>query len=962
MLGNAFQHALRVMRRRSATDTLRLDLPRSIQATAEKGGMPAFRFRAQTQPVDYLLLLDRQSAQNHRTQLFDAVFRALQAQELHIERFFYDSDLRVGFNEAYPDGLRISDMAQRYAQARLLVVGTGLQLLQPARARLEGWTEVFKNWPARALFSPRPPEEWGRAERRLAELFTVLPATLQSLAFWAEETEQGDDARFERWREHVQDAPAAIFQPDDEQPLPMLLAQFPEDMVRWVAACAIYPSLHWDLTLWLGRRLSRSPRPGKSDVPDTADAPPLEQLLSLFRIRWFVQGQIPQTARAALLQWLEQDSPGLVARLRRALAELLEQSPPPETSSAWPEHRMAVLLNQWLSETDPKKKKQQEKDIEKLLPQTEADFTVLKYLDRPPSPLHFPVPDRWKKYVYRGGFRTLGFTAGLWTSLGAALLWLLGALGLFLWAPAPPDDGCQGEKVDYVLDGKPLTLCLDSPMDSLLWYERLALDTIRARDLTALDTLDSRIGQLLGMRPHGYPYQNDWERLIQPELPERPPVPPDSMRQVFDNLSAALYNAAVELARSGQKDSACTFFQRGLVWDVAGSLEGYKPIADWCAAQPAEQKPLCRRVANSLAFRNRPLTQREFDQISKNLNTRLDRSTRILTLPAGVEVELLDSNALNWTVRYKGATGFVAKYISDKPTLLPCGAPPEAGGEVSPLSPGSGAGGEASPLSPGRGAGGEALPDMVFVQGGTYTRGCTPEQGDDCFNLEKPPHEVTLSDFEIGRTEVTIGQYLAFCDETKTHYPEWLEPGNDYHIETGNDDYYKQKGMSRANKNHPVTGVSWNDAVAYCNWLSGKTGKKFRLPTEAEWEYAARGGQKAARQTKYAGSDNLDEVGWYTSNTNDTGTRLVATKKANNLGLYDMSGNVWEWCADWFGDYKNTGKPVLNPKGPGTGSSRVYRGGSWYGGARYCRVSGRSHDTPGARDIGLGFRLASSSQ
>ncbi|MFN0036749.1 MAG: hypothetical protein ACKVUS_16910, partial [Saprospiraceae bacterium] len=650
VLGDAFHHALQVMRRRTATDTLRLDLPRTLRDTAEKGGMPAFRFRAQTQPVDYLLLIDRQSAHNHRAQLFDAVFRALQAQELHIERFFYDSDIRVGFNEAHPDGLRLADISQRYGQARLIVVGTGLQLIHPAHGRLEPWAEVFKNWPARALFSPKPANDWGRAERRLSELFTLLPATLQSLGFWVEELEHGEDARFERWRERVQDAPAAIYQPDDEHPLPMLLFQLPAELVRWVAACAIYPSLHWDLTLWLGRRLSKSSRLGKSDVgPGTEPIVTLDSLLKIFRIRWFVQGQIPQIARAALLEWLEQEDPALIPRLRGELAMLLAQSPPPQDSSAWADHRMAVVLNQWLSETDAKKKKAHEKEIAQLLPQTEADFTVLKYLDRPPSPLHFQVPESWKKFVYRGGFRALGFSASLWTSVGAGLLWLLGAWGIFSWNPVPPEDGCKGEKVEYVfkpragvqlpesfkLSGSSehrMALCLDSPTDSLLWLERLALDTLETRHLPAFDSIGNQIKQLVWGAPADSVMRNRGIGGLS-LIPISRDIPADSASSVFDNLSATLYNIGADFSRRGMKDSACVFFQKARDWDA--TERDYAAETDWCegkepAQPPPPTGPACRQIANvgtSLAFRSRLLSQREYDLIARNVNTPLNAQT-----------------------------------------------------------------------------------------------------------------------------------------------------------------------------------------------------------------------------------------------------------------------------------------------------------------------------------------------
>lgn len=253
--------------------------------------------------------------------------------------------------------------------------------------------------------------------------------------------------------------------------------------------------------------------------------------------------------------------------------------------------------------------------------------------------------------------------------------------------------------------------------------------------------------------------------------------------------------------------------------------------------------------------------------------------------------------------------------------------------------------------------------NMVRVQGGKFTMGCTEEQGDDCYGDEKPDHEVEVSDFYIGKYEVTVGEYMAFVNETKTHYPEWMEEGSPYNIKTGTDDHYKTIGDALTAEKNPIVGVSWNDAVAYANWLSKKTGKKYRLPTEAEWEYAARGGNKS-KLFKYAGGNDPGSVGWYIENSGSK-THPVGQKKSNELGLYDMSGNVYEWCNDWYSDgyYDECKKKglVKNPQGPNSGSSRVYRGGSWDYYAGYCRVSNRSLSAPDYRDYGFGFRLAHSS-
>jgi formylglycine-generating enzyme required for sulfatase activity len=238
-------------------------------------------------------------------------------------------------------------------------------------------------------------------------------------------------------------------------------------------------------------------------------------------------------------------------------------------------------------------------------------------------------------------------------------------------------------------------------------------------------------------------------------------------------------------------------------------------------------------------------------------------------------------------------------------------------------------------------------PAMVHVPGGRF------KMGSNDYDNEKPIHDVELKEFWIGKYLVTVGEYLRFADDTKSHFPVWLERDNEYNVETGSKDYYKSLGFSRSADNFPIVGVSWEDARIYCEWLSNKTGKRYRLPTEAEWEYAARGGHKS-KHYKYSGSNSIKEVAWYAENGSSK-PQPVGKKKANELGLFDMSGNVWEWCGDWYGEYPS--EPQINPTGPGSGSSRVYRGGSWHDYADYCRVSHRFHHTPGRRNSYLGFRI-----
>ena len=218
-------------------------------------------------------------------------------------------------------------------------------------------------------------------------------------------------------------------------------------------------------------------------------------------------------------------------------------------------------------------------------------------------------------------------------------------------------------------------------------------------------------------------------------------------------------------------------------------------------------------------------------------------------------------------------------------------------------------------------------PEMVFVQGGTFQMGSTDGEND-----EQPVHTVRVDDFYIGKYEVTQAQWRAVMGADP---PE-----------------LKFKGCD----NCPVESVSWNDVQTFIRKLNEKTGKRYRLPTEAEWEYAARGGKKS-RGYKYAGSNDPDEVAWHNGNSGSK-THPVGRKKPNELGLYDMSGNVWEWCRDWYDKdyYKNS--PGNNPKGPSSGSYRVLRGGSWYSLPQLCRVANRDWVNPWLRGVNYGFRLA----
>lgn len=201
--------------------------------------------------------------------------------------------------------------------------------------------------------------------------------------------------------------------------------------------------------------------------------------------------------------------------------------------------------------------------------------------------------------------------------------------------------------------------------------------------------------------------------------------------------------------------------------------------------------------------------------------------------------------------------------------------------------------------------------DMIEVRGGTFNMGATYEQGDDASDFEEPVHQVTLSSYYIGKYEVTQELWRTIMGDNPSKH---------------------------VNNKKPVEHVSWNDCQNFISKLNSLTGKRFRLPSEAEWEFAARGGGKS-KGYKYSGSNSLDNVAWFDNNSGAT-THEVGTKSPNELGIYDMSGNVWEWCQDRLSKYSSSSQ--INPIVTKAENRHIFRGGGCYNEARFCRSSNRT--------------------
>jgi len=1030
-----FSRTLTRLRSRERTDTRSIDWPATTRASVRQAGVPAIRYKHHTRPIEYLMLVERFAAEDHRALLFDRLWRTLREQEVLVERFFHDGDLRSCHNEQFPQGISLRDLRHRYASARLLVLGSGHRFLSTKTGKPAEWTAALPDWPSRALLTPVSKQQWGLRERRLADLFTLLPAAWESVRYLAEGPETDPHARFA-------DLPADVRAVADWSPISLetplarsLRRYFEPELCTWIAACAVWPALHFDLTLRLGRLLS---------TPENKLLT-YDKLTRMARLDWFANGHIPRAARAELLEFLDARHPELLQRVSAYLLDLLEQHPPENPRSvAFAEHQINIaILRVMATETpDPELVRHLRTVLKRLDRQADlTDFvlpaSVETMLDKlgweekappppPPTQPTVPVEEQTQAFVAGQAFGQFKLIEMVGRG-GMADVWKaeylesnrLGALKIYRRTDALGEKLAMYEyemtrnlrhpNINQVLNigvaNKALYL--------VFWYRETSAYHLIGKATEAdlwkiIHDIGSALAYMHGLNPpvlhndlkpghflldeegryvlsdfglaeevgegaeRNFHADSDllrWlrQKTILLEYP-RPPEHRSSFSESpmeetaqyqFESFSDE--RDAATKTSSGKTDiwmlGTCLYqimtgemlkneqvrqsrsmsidihllprgFSDRLWYAIAECLRWnpeHRPSANqlvreaqwnlYPESKPKKIKELEDKIATIKEQKNKAVKDKQYEDAA-NLR---DQESKLVRQLEFAKLEWEEQNKHTPTVEVKAPP---AESESTQPTPEPTEIP---------------------------------LPDLVFVKGGTFQMG---EKG-----VAEPVHKVTLSDFEIGRTAVTNAQYCAFLNEKGNQTEggvEWINlqgnfseekcriqsaDGSRFTVETGYE-------------NHPVIYISWFGAEAYCRWLSEKSDKNYRLPTEAEWEYAASGGSQSNKY-EYAGSDEPDEVAWYSSNSSAK-AHPVAEKKANELGVHDMSGNVWEWCQDWYGDYSPDSQ--TNPTGPTLDSYRVYRGGSWFGDAQRCRVSYRDYYTPNARASRLGFRVASSVQ
>jgi formylglycine-generating enzyme required for sulfatase activity len=935
------------LRLRQQSEDQSLDLLATLRATLERGGYPTLRYRTRSRPTEYLFMVDEQLPGHHQARLFRHLAETLRGQDVVMEMVWYDRDLRRCWGPDLPQGVPLEQLRRYFPQHRLVLLGDGHALLDEYAdtPRLRpGMPQWLNGWPQRLLLTPQPLADWNWREALLYPWFGLYPADLRGLLDAAAFVEGGLDSddlppTFDAWKTQQLALRATETSTQYQQWRTLeqhdaYLAPYGSALRRWWMATAVHPDPEWEVTLAIGRALGI--------------APTHDRLLALSRIPALREGRLHPALRRAMLLQLPPDDE--IAARRAVLDELEAVQHLTEGSHVGMDTRHHIAVQAFLLQPqDPNRQtalaallatgaltRTQVDELNLFAakavpllnnnqPNTRGDIRewLAQHAPEPATPIQPKRPF---------------YTSDFWKALACtALLVLLGigAWGLLRTPAAPLDPAYNALKSNpFVRE----TWAVDSAV--LIHNIGVAQGNTRPSQMPALLRADSLLNRAIALRGGAYPLAKRNQSRIPYNMGV---IVLDNRRATPNQLIPAIFYFDAAIDRSMDTTTRLDAIHgAGVAHFYAdhrdSALLRYKTLLEVGYFDTLRLRPNLQTLLAGATTTTTPGTDRDGDGTPDATDGCPDDRNKTAPGPCPCGVPNTDTD------------GDGIADCKDKCPNQPAPNTPDGCFREGTFTAALLAEFERLIIT-------DIERSMIRVPGGKFRMG-SDEKDEDGSDDEKPVREVTLRDFYIGRTEVTIGQYLIFCDETKANYPEWLEAGNDYNIETGNDDDYKQKGMSRENKSHPITGVSWNDIVAYCQWLSKKTGKRYRLPTEAEWEYAARGGPKWTDGYKYAGSDTIDEVAWYSSNSNSQ-THVVATKKANQLGLYDMSGNVWEWCEDdSHSNYEGapTDGSAWFEKG-NRGENLVYRGGSWIGYAHNCRSAYRADGTTATRFNRIGFRL-----
>lgn len=565
-LNEDYFKVLQQMRQRTSDDHVVLNIPKTINKTIAKGGIIDFQYQYKTRPPEYLLLIDRQSSKNHRAYLYDYMFESFKANEVYIERFFYEGDIRLCWNEYYPNGIKLQDLQQTFRDARLIIVGSGYQLLNPVTGKLAKWTRIFDNWSDKAILSPRPTKNWAGREKQLKQKFILLPASIQSLTVMVDKMEAIDPDEIKTKINDQVNEPIE-FRGSLIETLHHYFSKKnkreprDESLVHWIAACAIYPTLHWDLTMYLGQELSS----------EDNNLLTFDHINQLTRLPWFIEGKIPEQARLELLEYLPED---VELKLRNSLKDLFDTIPPPnENSVAFADSRINISLNKYVLEKNNLLKTELNQYARAG---ADIDVTMLKYLEGEKSPKDFEVDPNLRKYAEGKKPNRIN---DRWTNFLSFLLIGL-TIGILMYNPN--FENCTGELVTF----KDLELCLNTPDDHLIYHAAQIREKINHNKYNPIDSLEKEAIKKYFLLNSGKRSVAEVGQIQQANYSVASILPfvknDSSILHFYQNLGVDFYNHGVpsynrfdssELSFSGYYDSSkdsvnfCIAFEKAKKYD-----------------------------------------------------------------------------------------------------------------------------------------------------------------------------------------------------------------------------------------------------------------------------------------------------------------------------------------------------------------------------------------------------------